>query len=181
MIPVEVTGVSVCPPYQGYVVILREGDGKRWLPIFIGAAEAQAISLLLQDMSYSRPLTFDLFYNLLGAAEAQVQSITITDLKDNTFYALVDMITAAGSVRIDARPSDAIALALRSKVPILVAEKVMDSAGVTGDRAKSQISNLDRIAELTLQLKSAIEAESYEEAARLRDRIRELERKENLR
>ena len=181
MIQVEVTGVSVCPPYQGYVVILREEDGKRWLPIFIGAAEAQAISLLLQDMSYSRPLTYDLFYNLLDAAESHVQCITITSLKDNTFYALVDMLTTAGRVRIDARPSDAIALALRSKVPILVAEKVMDAAGVTGDRAKSQISSLDRIAELNLQLKSAIETESYEEAARLRDRIRELEKRVNLR
>lgn len=181
MIPVEVTGVSVCPPYQGYVVILREEDGKRWLPIFIGAAEAQAISLLLQDMSYSRPLTFDLFYNLLGAADACIQRITITELKDNTFYALVEMKTSSGDVKIDARPSDAIALALRSKVPIYVADEVMDSAGVTGDRAKSQISNLDRIAELNRQLKAAIESESYEEAARLRDRIRDIEKRENLR
>lgn len=181
MIPVEVTGVSVCPPYQGYVVILREKEGERWLPIFIGPAEAQAISLLLQDMSYSRPLTFDLFYNLLDAANAQVLQISVTELKDNTFYALVEMRTPSGNVKIDARPSDAIALALRSKVPIFVAEKVMDSAAVTGERKESQANNLDEIAKLNKQLKEAIIRESYEEAAKLRDRIRELEKKENLR
>src|SRR5512139_4000935 len=112
MISVEVTGVSVCPPYQGYVVILREKDGERWLPIFIGAAEAQAISLLLQDLHYSRPLTFDLFHNLIKAASGQVQRIAVTELKDNTFYALVDLKTHQGFQQIDARPSDAIALAL---------------------------------------------------------------------
>lgn len=181
MIPVEVTGVSVCPPYQGYVVILREKEGERWLPIFIGAAEAQAISLLLQDMRYSRPLTFDLFYNLLDAAEARLQKIAVTELKDNTFYALVEMKTLEGEVKIDARPSDAIALALRSKVPIFVAEQVMDSAAVTGDRAETQVSNLDEIATLNKQLQEAIQRESYEEAAELRDRIRELEKRENLR
>ncbi|HEX7342737.1 MAG TPA: bifunctional nuclease family protein [bacterium] len=181
MIPVEVTGVSVCPPYQGYVVILREKDGERWLPIFIGAAEAQAISLLLQDLHYSRPLTFDLFHNLIKAASAQVQRIAVTELKDNTFYALVDLKTAQGAQQIDARPSDAIALALKSKVPILVAEEVMNSAGITGDRAEAQPSNLDEIALLSRQLQDALDSESYEEAAKLRDRIRELEKKENLR
>lgn len=181
MIPVEVSGVSVCPPYQGYVVILREIDGERWLPIFIGAAEAQAISLLLQDMHYSRPLTFDLFYNLLDAADASVQRIAVTELKDNTFYAIVDMKTVHGDVHIDARPSDAIALALRSKVPIFVAEKVMTSASVRDDRIGTQVSNLDQIAELNRQLQDAVQRESYEEAADLRDRIRELEKKENLR
>jgi len=75
-------------------------------------------------MRYSRPLTFDLFYNLLDAAEARVQKIAVTELKDNTFYALVEMKTLEGEVKIDARPSDAIALALRSKVPIFVAEQV---------------------------------------------------------
>jgi len=181
MIPVEVTGVSVCPPYQGYVVILREKDGERWLPIFIGAAEAQAISLLLQDLHYSRPLTFDLFHNLIKAASGQVQRIAVTELKDNTFYALVDLKTLQGSQQIDARPSDAIALALKSKVPILVAEEVMNAAGITGDRTEAQPSNLDEIALLSRQLQDALDAESYEEAAKLRDRIRELEKKENLR
>ncbi|RJP80324.1 MAG: hypothetical protein C4524_03570 [Candidatus Zixiibacteriota bacterium] len=181
MIPVEVTGVSVCPPYQGYVVILREKEGERWLPIFIGAAEAQAISLLLQDLRYSRPLTFDLFHNLLKASEAQVRQVTVTELRDNTFYALVDLKTNHGPEIIDARPSDAIALALRAKVPIMVAEDVMETASITGERAEPQLGALDEIANLNQKLQDALEAESYEEAARLRDRIRELEKRENLR
>ncbi len=181
MIKVQVSGVSVCPPYQGYVVILREQDGERWLPIFIGATEAQTISLLLQDMRYSRPLTFDLFYDLLETADAAVQKIYISELKDNTFYALIEMRTSGGVVKIDARPSDAIALALRAKVPVLVAEEIMDTAGVTGDRAETQISNLDEIAKLNRLLQDAVQNESYEEAARLRDLIHGLEKKENLR
>ncbi len=181
MIPVEVTGVSVCPPYQGYVVILREKEGERWLPIFIGAAEAQAISLLLQDLRYSRPLTFDLFHGLLKAAEAQVHKICVTELKDNTFYALIDLKTPHGLEQVDARPSDAIALALRSKVPILVAEEVMNSASITGERAEAESDHLDEISHLNKQLQHALETESYEEAARLRDMIRDLEKRENLR
>jgi bifunctional DNase/RNase len=181
MIPVEVTGVSVCPPYQGYVVILREKEGERWLPIFIGAAEAQAISLLLQDLHYSRPLTFDLFHSLLRASEATVRQISVTELKDNTFYALIDLKTSHGEQQVDARPSDAIALALKSKVPIMVAEAVMNSASITGDRSEVQPSSLDEIAVLGKQLQMALESESYEEAARLRDIIKELEKKENLR
>jgi bifunctional DNase/RNase len=181
MISVEVTGVSVCPPYQGYVVILREKEGQRWLPIFIGAAEAQAISLLLQDLHYSRPLTFDLFQNLLKASSAQVQQIAVTDLKDNTFYALIDLKTSSGLKQVDARPSDAIALALRCKAPIFVAEEVMNAASITGERSDSQVTSLDEIAQLNKDLQQAIQAEMYEEAARLRDRIRELEKKENIR
>lgn len=181
MIPVEVTGVSVCPPYQGYVVILREKEGERWLPIFIGAAEAQAISLLLQDLRYSRPLTFDLFHSLLRASEAQVSKITVTELKDNTFFALVDLVTGHGAEQIDARPSDAIALALRAKAPIWVADEVMIAAGITGERTEPQIAHLDEIAVLNKQLQDALETEAYEEAARLRDIIKDLEKKENLR
>ncbi len=181
MIQVDVTGVSVCPPYQGYVVILREREGDRWLPIFIGAAEAQAISLLLQEIRYSRPLTFDLFYNLLDAAGSSVQSIIVSELKDNTFFAQIELATESGIVKIDSRPSDAIALALRSKSPVFVAESVMNSAGVIGDFSENRISNLDEIARLGQQLQDALQTESYEEAAKLRDRISELEKKENLR
>lgn len=181
MIPVEVRSVSICAPNQGYVVILHEKDGDRWLPIFIGAAEAQAISLLLQGTRYTRPLTFDLFYNLLDAADAHVQKVAVTELNNNTFYAIVDMKTYSGDVKIDARPSDAIALALRSNVPIFVAKDVMDSASVVEEPSESQDTPYDEIASLNRQLSEAIETESYEEAARLRDRIRELEKKVNLR
>ena len=86
MIPVDVVGISVCPPYQGYVVILKEKSGERWLPIFIGAAEAQSISLLLQGLEYSRPLTYDLFSAILDSGGVQVLSTQVTELRDNTFF-----------------------------------------------------------------------------------------------
>ena len=112
MIPVDVIGISVCPPYQGYVVILKEKEGERWLPIFIGAAEAQTISFLLQGLEYARPMTYDLFDAILKEGGVNILSTTVCDLKENTFYALVEIKTANGTIKkVDARPSDAIALA----------------------------------------------------------------------
>ncbi|MBU1881174.1 bifunctional nuclease family protein, partial [bacterium] len=165
MIPVEVTGVSVCQPYQGYVVILREISGDRWLPIFIGAAEAQNISLLLQGTPHTRPLTFDLFYNLLHASDAIIRQVAVTDLKDNTFFAMVELQTMGGIVGIDARPSDAIAIALKAKAPVFVVESVMDKASLKGNEVESQVSNLDEISRLSQLLLDAVQRESYGEAA----------------
>ncbi|MCB9357226.1 MAG: bifunctional nuclease family protein [Calditrichaeota bacterium] len=174
MISVEVIGISVCPPYQGYVVILKEKEGERWLPIFIGAAEAQSISLLLQGLEYARPMTYDLFAAILEEGGVSVNSTTICDLKDNTFYAEVELqITGDEIRRIDARPSDAIALALKSKAPIQVANKVMDSAAVSNEPVNRSI--VEQIAYLHQKLKEYVEVEAYEEAAKIRDHIRSLE------
>jgi bifunctional DNase/RNase len=175
-IDVDVIGISVCPPYQGYVVILKEHGGERWLPIFIGAAEAQAISLLLQGLEYARPLTYDLFESILLAGGIKIGQIKVTELKDNTYYALVFMKDLNGdSKSIDARPSDAIALALKTKAKITVAKQVMDSASITGEPVNQ--TDVDLIAQLNQKLKDAIEIEAYEEAAKIRDQIRELEQK----
>ncbi|MCL4304496.1 bifunctional nuclease family protein [bacterium] len=174
MISVEVIGISVCPPYQGYVVILKEKDGERWLPIFIGAAEAQSISLLLQGLEYARPMTYDLFAAILLESGVSVVSTTICDLKDNTFYAEVELRISGGETRrIDSRPSDAIALALKSKAPIQVANKVMDSAAVSNEPVNRSI--VEQIAYLHQKLKEYVEVEAYEEAAKIRDHIRSLE------
>jgi bifunctional DNase/RNase len=175
-VDVDVIGISVCPPYQGYVVILKEHGGERWLPIFIGAAEAQAISLLLQGMEYARPLTYDLFENILMAGGIKIAQITVTELKDNTYYALVHMEDLKGEQKkIDARPSDAIALALKTKARIKVAKQVMDSASITGEPISK--TDVDLVAQLNQRLKEAIEIEAYEEAAKIRDQIRALESK----
>jgi bifunctional DNase/RNase len=175
-IDVDVIGISVCPPYQGYVVILKEHGGERWLPIFIGAAEAQAISLLLQGLEYARPLTYDLFESILLAGGVKIGQITVTELKENTYYALVHMKDLNGdSKSIDARPSDAIALALKTKAKITVAKQVMDSASITGEPVNQ--TDVDLIAQLNQKLKDAIEIEAYEEAAKIRDQIRALEQK----
>jgi bifunctional DNase/RNase len=175
-LPVEVTGITNCAPYQGYVVILKEFNGKRWLPIFIGAPEAHNISLLLQGLRYVRPLTYDLFANLLEAAGTKVASITVTDLRDNTFYAEVAIRLGNGEVReVDARPSDAIALAIKSKTPLYVNAAVLDEAGLIGDVTPQNHDFADRLQDLNRQLKEAVDQEAYEEAAKLRDQIRAIE------
>ena len=176
MIAVDVIGISVCPPYQGYVVILKEKDGERWLPIFIGAAEAQSISFLLQGLEYARPMTYDLFARILEDSGVSVLSATVNDLKDNTFYAVVELRLANGEIRrVDARPSDAIALALKTKAMIQVAEKVMEGAAVSNEPVNR--SMLEQIAYLHQKLKECVECEAYEEAAKIRDHIRSLESK----
>ncbi len=178
MIPVEVTGISISPPYQGYVVILKEKDGEQWLPIFIGATEAHTISLLLQGLKYVRPLTYDLFKNLLDASEAKVSRVEVTDLKENTFYATVYVDTHEGRKEVDARPSDAIALALKTEADIFVAPHVFTEAGMRGEIAQADTagpSKEDKLMELNRRLKEAVEKEEYEEAARIRDEIKVLE------
>ncbi|MBZ0264700.1 bifunctional nuclease family protein [bacterium] len=175
MIAVEVTGISVSPPFQGYVVILKEKEGQQWLPIFIGAAEAHTISLLLQGMKYVRPLTYDMFNSIIEASSATVKKVEVTELKENTFYALIYLQTSKGEKRIDARPSDAIALALKTDSPVYVAPEIFKEAGMQGDIAQAEpISAEDRLEELEKKLKDAVESEEYEEAAKLRDRIRDL-------
>lgn len=177
MIPVEVVGISVCPPYQGYVVILKELKGERWLPIFIGAAEAQSISFLLQGLEYARPMTYDLFSQILEEGGVTILGATVNDLKDNTFYAVVDLKNSRGDLKqVDARPSDAIALALKSKAPIQVADKVMEGAAVSNEPVNR--STVDQIAFLHQKLKECVESEAYEEAAKIRDHIRSLEQRQ---
>jgi hypothetical protein len=175
-LPVEVTGITGCAPYQGYLVILKEMDGKRWLPILVGAPEAHNISLLLQGLRYVRPLTYDLFGVLLEAASAKVNHVTVTDLRDNTFYAEVTLAVASGDPKtVDARPSDAIALAIKTRAPIFVNARVMDEAGLIGEMGSPTHDSPERLRDLNKQLRKAVESEAYEEAARLRDEIRSLE------
>lgn len=174
MILVDVIGISVCPPYQGYVVILKEKEGERWLPIFIGAAEAQSISFLLQGLEYARPMTYDLFAHLLDEGGVKVIASTVCELKDNTFYALVEMRAQNGDLKkIDARPSDAIALALKTRAPIQVSEQVMNGAAVSNEPVNR--SAVEQVAFLHQKLKECVESEAYEEAAKIRDHIRSLE------
>ncbi|MBU0691371.1 bifunctional nuclease family protein [bacterium] len=174
MVSVEVVGISVCPPYQGYVVILKEKEGERWLPIFIGAAEAQSISFLLQGLEYARPMTYDLFASILNEAGVEVQSATVSNLKENTFYAEVKIKNRSGEEKlIDARPSDAIALALRTQAPIQVVDSVMDGAAVSNEPVNRSV--VEQIAYLHQKLKECVEVEAYEEAAKIRDHIRSLE------
>ena len=174
-VPVEVTGISIFTPYQGFVVILKEIEGERVLPIYIGPTEAHNISLLLQGVKYIRPLTYDLFHNLLATADSRIDNVVITDLRDSTFYAEVSVKVQSAIHRVDARPSDAIALAIKSKAPISVNPKVLNEAGLIGDVTPEPPDLNRRIHNLNRQLDDAVEVEAYEEAARIRDAIRSLE------
>ena len=115
------------------VVILREKDADRYLPIWIGPAEADAIAVRLQDVSVARPLTHDLLRNMIETLGARVAYILVSDLSNDTFFARIVLDVNGETVEIDSRPSDAIALAVRVDVPIYADEGVLDRAGVLLD------------------------------------------------
>lgn len=125
--PVDVLGVRVEVPTNQPIVLLREREGDRYLPIWIGAAEATAIAYAQQGVVPPRPLTHDLLKNVIEALGHEVTQIHIVELKDKVFYAV---LVVDGTHEISARPSDAIALALRTSTEILVAESVLEEAGV---------------------------------------------------
>lgn len=112
------------------VVILREKDADRYLPIWIGPAEADAIAVRLQDVSVARPLTHDLLRNLIEQLGARVAYIVVSDLSNDTFYARIVLEVNGETMEVDSRPSDAIALAVRTEASIFVEDSVLDRAGV---------------------------------------------------
>ena len=116
------------------VVILKEKDSDRYLPIWIGPAEADAIAVKLQDISVPRPLTHDLLRSVIDSLGGSINHILVNDLESDTFYAKIVIILNGKSVEIDSRPSDAIALAVRAKVPIFAEDKVLDKAGILLDK-----------------------------------------------
>ena len=180
-IQVDILGLSTSPASGGaYALILKEVNGNRRLPIIIGAFEAQSIALEMEGIKPPRPLTHDLMKSILDSMSVELAEVTICELRDGTFYAKLIF----DSQEIDSRPSDAIALAVRSGVPIFVAEKVMDDASFLPDEEEGNQSEKasgtkeikpNSIEAFQLQLKEAIEKEDYEHAAKLRDEIRKLE------
>jgi bifunctional DNase/RNase len=130
MIETVVESIRVSLASQHRVVILKETDGPRHLPIWIGPFEAEAIAMELQGMNSPRPLTHDLLKSIIGEIGARVNRILVTDLNRDVFYARIVLDFNGRSVEVDSRPSDAIALAVRVKAPILVDDDVMARAGV---------------------------------------------------
>jgi hypothetical protein len=129
-IEMEVKGVRIDPASQTPVVILADKDGKKGLPIWIGLLEANAIDKELKQVSSPRPMTHDLLHSILKQTDVKVKEIKIVDLKEQTYYAMLFLILNKKLIEIDARPSDAIILALKSKVPILVSAKVLEQQGL---------------------------------------------------
>ena len=128
LVPMVIKGLIMDQNSQTPIVILQDQNRSRFLPIWIGAAEANAIVLEIEGVRPPRPLTHDLIVNVLTTLDAQVTQIVVTDLRDGTFFAAIHLRTAAGDVEVDSRPSDAMALALRVDAPILVAEPVLEEA-----------------------------------------------------
>ena len=128
MLQMVVKGLTLDPLTNMPIVILKDVEGNRALPIWIGTFEANAIALEMERVTTPRPMTHDLIRNILEGLKAKVSRIVVNDLRDSTFYAVIFLAVNGAEVAIDSRPSDAIALALRVKAPIFVAEKVIREA-----------------------------------------------------
>src|SRR6059058_3910192 len=127
-IEMTIKGLMVDPITNTPIVILRDKEGQRVLPIWVGIFEANAIALQIENVSTPRPMTHDLLRNIIHDLNASVQKVVVCDLQENTFYALIYLALNGDTVAIDARPSDAIALALRARAPIFVEDSVIDNA-----------------------------------------------------
>ena len=134
MLEMTIDSIRVSPMNYQRVVILKEKDSDRYLPIWIGPAEADAIAVKLQDLSVPRPLTHDLLRTVIDTLGASVKHILVSDLQNDTFFAKISLQSNGNSQEIDCRPSDAVALAVRAQVPIYVEESVLDKAGILLDK-----------------------------------------------
>ncbi len=130
MVEVVIDSIRVSLISQQRIVILREVDADRYLPIWIGIYEAEAIALALQDVEVARPLTWDLLKNIFSVLDARIIRVEVTSLHDDTYYGNIVAEIDGRKLDIDSRPSDAIALAVRAHVPILVSRPILDSVGV---------------------------------------------------
>ena len=140
-VEMTIKGLMVDPVTNMPIIILRDQEGQRVLPIWVGVFEANAIALQIENIATPRPMTHDLLRNVIADLKAQVRKIVVSDLKENTFYALIYMTVNGDAIAVDARPSDAIALALRVRAPIFVEDAVIDSAkslDFTPDKADSE-------------------------------------------
>lgn len=202
LVPAEVWTVAKAEQ-QGNAVLVRPLGLEVAVPIFIAPLEAQSILIGLGNVKMPRPLTHDLFLSVLESLEASINRVEIISLKEGTFFAKLVLDASGSEIAVDARPSDCLALAVRVKCPIFIDEAVVDEAGISvkmveerrgdirqeesaapgGEQASGQaptpgaagLMHNAELAALKKKLESALEEENYEEAARLRDRIRELE------
>jgi bifunctional DNase/RNase len=177
MVPVKVQKISFHPPSRSYAVILREINGERKLPVIVGPFEAQSIALALEAMETPRPLTHDLIGLLINEIDANLVAVRITNIEDGVFYASLDINgEMTGKRSIDSRPSDAIAVGLRMKAPIMISDELFEEAGLSetnyeiGQNSEKVLS----VKELEDRLQIAVDNEKYEVAAKIRDQINEL-------
>ena len=128
LVEMTIKGLMVDPVTNVPIILLRDADGQKVLPIWVGIFEANAIALQIENVTPPRPMTHDLLRNVITDLKAHVEKVVVCDLKENTFYALIYLEDNGSSVAVDARPSDAIALALRARCPIFVEDFVIEGA-----------------------------------------------------
>jgi len=128
LVPMSIKGLMLDPVSNSPIVVLKDEEEKFLLPIWVGIFEANAIALQLENVTTPRPMTHDLLRNMISELDARVIRVVINDLRDSTFFAQIRLITGGRTLELDARPSDAIALALRTEAPIFVAQEVLDQA-----------------------------------------------------
>lgn len=134
MVKVTIDSVRVSLMSQHRIVVLKDVDAARYLPIWIGPFEADAITIQLQNVEVARPLTHDLLKSAIEQLGAKIEQVAITDLRNDTFYAEITLRVDGRRMQIDSRPSDAIALAVRAQVPVYIADAVMDQAAIAPER-----------------------------------------------
>ena len=188
---VEVIRISYYPPSKGFAVLLKEKEGVRHLQILVDSAQAQAIALYLESVNMPRPMTHDVLVNVLENLDGEINRVLIARISKGTFFAEIEIYSPnSGEMIIDSRPSDAIAIALRTLAPIYISDEVMEIASIENLADETEISNVVTSKELSRELseelvlenlnealEKAIRDEEYELAARLRDRIKQLEKK----
>jgi hypothetical protein len=177
MVPVKVQKISFHPPSRSYAVILTEINGERKLPVIVGSFEAQSIALALEAMETPRPLTHDLIGLLIDEIDANLVAVRITNIEDGVFYASLDINSEiTGKRSIDSRPSDAIAVGLRMKAPIMISDELFEEAGLSESEFVSSNSSdkVLSVKELEDRLQIAVDNEKYEVAAKIRDQINDL-------
>jgi bifunctional DNase/RNase len=153
-IQMTIKGLMIDPVTNMPIVVLRDLEGTRTLPIWVGVFEANAIALQIESIQTPRPMTHDLMVSVIDHLAGNVERVVVCDLKDNTFYATIFLHSPSGDVPVDARPSDAIALALRTGSPIFVEESVFESA-----QSADQTGEPDEMSRLRRWLESLGEEE----------------------
>ena len=196
LIQVDIIGLSTSPSSGGaYALVLGEIEGNRRLPIIIGAFEAQAIALELEKIQPPRPMTHDLLRDTFEAVGGEVMAVVIDELRDGTFFAKIRFRHEGEDGQLDARPSDAVALAVRVDAPIFVAPEVLEEAGIpTEEEGVSALTEsaaraeeepdeprapLSQMEMMKKALEKAIREENYERAAELRDQIEQMKGEQN--
>lgn len=171
---VQVTIENISLSNLGFVVFLRRHDIDKVLPIFIGAPEAHSIAAAYNNHKFPRPLTHDLFRNVLELLDCTVMRVIITGIAENTFFSKIYLRRKDENFQIDSRPSDSLALALRFKAPIFVQKSVMEAASIDMKSEESP-DKLDAVQQLKDELDQAVLEERYEDAAKIRDELKKLQ------